>query len=303
MFKSKLEFKGAIIGTLLGDACIPSKGKEKYLTVTHRSADREYLEEKAKLLGYLNKVKVTEGISRLNGKEYPYVNARTLSHPFYTHLHEHMYHDGRKTVDEHVLKCLSPLGLALWYLDDGTLAGEQGWRNPYICSHHFNKVENELLCRMVHKNFGVTFRTIRKHANDKNYYWMRLRRKDRDKFFDIIRPYVPLCMMRKIDPEVYVSDEQYFTTKEAPCAKCGAIVCSNVLSSAKNCAKCNEEGFRSAHSEYYRKKANDRKSMCVQCGKEFIRKSGRQTTHCSKACSGKTRSEMWKNTRGDQAKV
>ena len=34
------------------------------------------------------------------------------------------FHDGRKTVTEHVMKCLTPLGLALWYMDDGTLAGK-----------------------------------------------------------------------------------------------------------------------------------------------------------------------------------
>jgi recombination protein RecA len=214
MFESKLEFKGAVIGMVLGDGCLPNGRKTTHLQMCHRLADKEYLMKKAEMLNYLTSVNVREGVSTLNGKEYPNITLNTLSHPFYNQLHAHMYYDGRKTVDEHAMKCLTPLGLALWYLDDGTLAGEQGFRNPYICSHNFNKVENELMCRMVHKKFGITFRTINKNIGGKSYYWMRLRRKDREKFFEIISPFVPDCMKRKIDCEgPDISDSNMWKSK------------------------------------------------------------------------------------------
>lgn len=223
MFSNRLEFKGAVIGMILGDGCIPTlrEGrKTQHLQLAHRLADKEYAEYKTSLLGYLNETKMINSSNTVKGITYPCVVVRTLSHPFYNKLSDHMYYDGRKTVTEHVMKCLTPLGLALWYMDDGTLAGEMGWRNPFICSHNFNRAENELMCRMVHKKFGITFRTIKKNVKEKTYYWMRLRRKDRDRFFDIIREFVPDCMKRKIDPDIYVNDKRYKKKSEYICKGC-----------------------------------------------------------------------------------
>jgi DNA-directed RNA polymerase subunit RPC12/RpoP len=302
MFKNRLEFKGAVIGMMLGDGCIPSltKGrKTQYFTSCSKLADKEYAEFKRDILSYLNETKITESSTTLNNKVFPNVIVRTLSHPFYNKLYEHMYYDKRKTVTEHVMKCLTPLGLALWYMDDGVLAGEMGWRNPFICSHAFNQVENELLCRMIHKKFGVTFRTIKKNSNGKTYYWMRLRRKDRDKFFDIIREYVPSCMLRKIDPSFYENDKNYTDLKKVTCVTCSKEFEVKKFSIAKNCHSCNEKSLRKSHVKYYDEKKENRKFNCLQCSKEFTRKPGKLTMHCSKICSGKTHSKMWKNKRSD----
>jgi protein-arginine kinase activator protein McsA len=301
MFGSKLEFKGAVIGMILGDGCLPNGRKTTHLQMCHKAADKEYLMKKAEMLQYLTAVNVRDGVSKLNGKEYPNVSLNTLSHPFYNQLHAHMYYDGRKTVDEHVMKCLTPLGLALWYLDDGTLAGEQGFRNPYICSHNFNRVENEMMCRMVHKRFGITFRTINKNVGDKSYYWMRLRRKDREKFFEIISPFIPDCMKRKIDCSLYESDDKYRVEKEMICDSCGLTFNAMIRSEAKNCPKCHLDNLRVGHKSYYANESEKRKESCIQCGTEFIRRPGKNTQHCSKACAGISHSNMWKNKRGDQA--
>ena len=223
MFRNKLEFKGAVVGMLLGDACIANRDrKTAHLQLAHTKSDEEYVIYKAKMLNWLNETKCKEGKSTVNGKVYPYVAARTLSHPFYTKLGNEMYYDGRKTITEHLLKCLTPLGLALWYMDDGTLAGEVGFRCPFMCTHNFNKVENELIARMVHKKFGVTFRVTKKNHKDKTYFWLRLRRGDREKFFEIIEKFVPECMKRKIDPDYYINDQLYFE-KNVPgtCIACG----------------------------------------------------------------------------------
>lgn len=303
MFENKLEFKGAVIGMVLGDGCLPKGRKTTHLQMSHKAADKKYIEMKAKMLEYLTEVKIYEGISTLNEKEYPYISARTLSHPFYNSLYEHMYYDGRKTVDEHVMKCLTPLGLALFYLDDGVFQSEQGVRNPYICSHNFNKVENELMCRMIHKKFGITFRTINKNIGGKSYYWMRLRRKDTEKFFDIIRKYVPECMKRKIDASLYESDEKYRRKEFRHCNKCGNEFDVVFSSQALTCKVCQLKSMREGHRLYYDEKVKVRETKCIQCGKVFYRKPGKNTSHCSKTCSGISHSSFWKNKRGDHAQA
>lgn len=224
---------------VLGDACIPrlAPGRvTQHLQFSHRKADEEYAAMKAKLLGWLNETKMIDSSSTVKGKTYPCVVVRTLSHPFYNSLYEHLYHDGRKTVTEHAMKCLTPLGLALWYMDDGVLAGEMGFRNPFLCTHNFNQVENELMCRMIHKKFGITFRTIRKNTKQGTYYWMRLARGDRDKFFDIIREFVPECMKRKINPDHYENDKNYQNTTRQTCVWCNKEFDRNVLSNKTHCS-------------------------------------------------------------------
>ena len=300
MFKNKLEFKGAVIGMTLGDASIIKRESGScYFKTTHAKKDEEYVFDKSRMLGWLNETKCSDGISKLNGREYPYVVARTLTHPFYSSLYEHMYFDGRKTVNEHVMKCLTPLGLPLWYQDDGTLSGEMGYRCPYICSHNFNQTENELLARMVHKNFGVTFRVIKKNVKEKTYFWLRLRRKDRDSFFEIIKPYISKCMLRKIDPDYYDSDEKYSDKKKIVCESCGNEFDINVRSVATICRECHLKRRVEGHQMFYKEKEEDRKFNCVQCNEVFIRKPGKETIHCSKSCSGKTHSNLWKNKRSN----
>lgn len=240
MFSNRLEFKGAVVGMILGDACIPTlrEGRRtQHLQFAHKAADREYAEFKLQLLAHLNETKIIESSNTVKGITYPCVVVRTLSHPFYNKLSDHMYYEGRKTVTEHVMKCLTPLGLALWYMDDGTLAGEMGYRNPFICSHNFNQCENELMCRMIHKKFGITFRTIRKNVKDKTYYWMRLRRKDREKFFDIIKEFVPDCMKRKINPDFYENDKRYQKKSDAKCQRCGKHYDRLDSSTSNNCSQ------------------------------------------------------------------
>ncbi|OHB70661.1 MAG: hypothetical protein A2W23_02610 [Planctomycetes bacterium RBG_16_43_13] len=303
MFNNKLEFKGAVIGTLLGDACIPTPTRKItcHLQLSHKKADEEYLNMKVNMLRYLTEVTVKEYDQKLDDKIYPQVSARTRSHPFYNSIYDHMYYQGRKTVDEHVLKCLTPLGLALWYFDDGTLAGEMGWRNPYICSHNFNKIENELLCRMVHKRFGVTFRTVKKNIKDKTYYWMRLRRKDREKFLNIVAPFAPQCMRRKIDPLFYENDEKYREEHEMSCEICSKSFIANTHSIAKNCKECNQKILRQEHRFHYDTLAKQRVSKCIQCDKTFEKRPGKKTVHCSRKCSGKSHSSFWENKRSNQA--
>lgn len=207
---------------VLGDATLVQRNPgTAFLQFAHKADDREYVEMKCRLLNWNTSVKTNDGVSKLKGKEYPYVAGRTMTHPLYGSLYDHFYYQKRKTVDEHVMKCLTPLGLALWYFDDGTLAGEVGYRCPFICSHNFNKTENELLAREVHKKFGVTFRAIKKNIKDKTYYWLRLRRKDREKFLDLVSPFAPKCMERKINPEFYDLDKKYneLTIKDT-CIRC-----------------------------------------------------------------------------------
>lgn len=202
---------------LLGDGCIPKvqRGTNAYFRIGHSIKQKEYLMHKKEILDFFTHCRVYEGIAKLKGKEYGTISLDTRVHPFYTKLREHMYFQGRKTVDEHVLKCLTARGLAYLYQDDGCLIDHEGFLTPFICTHNFNKVEVELIARFLQKKFGLQFRT----RKDKEYYSLRLRRMDREKFFDLIKPYVHESMMYKLRDDGKRATG-YGTTLEVKCLKC-----------------------------------------------------------------------------------
>lgn len=202
---------------LLGDACIPKiqRGVNAYLRIGHSIKQKAYMEYKRPMLEYLTGCRVYEPKVRVKGKEYGTITLDTRVHPMYTKLREHMYIDGRKTIDEHVMKCLTPLGFALWYQDDGCLTDHSGFLTPLLCTHGFSKAEVELISRMLQKKFGLQWR-LRK---DKQYYALRLRRTDREAFFNLISPYICPSMEYKIRDDVKKATG-YGTKVDKVCLEC-----------------------------------------------------------------------------------
>lgn len=198
-FKNRLEFKGAVVGMCLGDGHIriPKGGKEAQFSITHCRKQVDYMLYKVKILEYLTSCWVKEGITVLNGKDFANIKMQTKSHPFYTKLMDHLYFDGRRTVDEHVMKCLTPMGLALWYQDDGCLANNDNFLTPFIYTYAYSKTEVEMMSRMLQKMFGLQWRCNRQGK----YYALRLRRSDREAFYELIKPYIQPCMEYKIEDD------------------------------------------------------------------------------------------------------
>jgi hypothetical protein len=182
------ELKGAFIGMVLGDGCLVKQAKHAYLTYVHSIKQKDYALSKTKYLKELTKVNVTYPTTYLNGKPFKKIVVRGLCHPKYTRLYERFYYQGKKTIDEHLLKSLTPLGLAIWYQDDGHY-GNYGDRNYIIlCTHNFNYAEHELMQKWLKYKFELNWSI--KH--DKNGYHLRLNRNQIGDFMDTIKPYMVL---------------------------------------------------------------------------------------------------------------
>lgn len=201
MFESRKEFKGAVIGMVLGDGYLPKMTeamKNTSLSIRHGIAQKDYAEYKADFLRWLTSVDVKEREQSFQYKDgaQRIIDVRTKTHPIYTKLRNRFYYINRKTVTEHLMKCLTPLGLALWYQDDGSLVYHGGYQEVYINSQNFNLTEQELMARHLQKQFGLQFRVNRSQSN---YYSLRLRRKDRALFIDLIGEFVAPSMRYKVE--------------------------------------------------------------------------------------------------------
>lgn len=203
------EFKGIIAGMILGDGCLSfSGGKNAFLRIQHGEKQKEYLDYKVKILKQLTNV--TTYTIKPSGKNNPYTQyaCKTRRHPLYTRLRNIIYPKGKKEVSMTWLSWLNEQGLALWYMDDGSLVkrcsyDKIGARRIYgrlislhTCSFSFE--QNQLLQAFLVERFGLEF-NIKLHSKKTGYYKLAAGAKTANKLFEIIEPYIVPCLKYKLD--------------------------------------------------------------------------------------------------------
>ena len=85
---------------------------------------------------------------------------------------------------------LTPLALAIWYMDDGA----RNRKSAYFNTQQFSVEDQLKLLKLLKRSFGIEGNLNR----DKKYWRIRLYQLDAQKFKDIIYPYMPSCMHYKI---------------------------------------------------------------------------------------------------------
>lgn len=190
------EIRGAIIGMVLGDGSLALSGRSinAHMDFDHCDRQKEYAVWKANILENLTSVRISDGVSVVRGRECSKTRVITKTHPVYTRLWNRFYHNGRKTVDSFLMESLTPLGLAIWYQDDGHLKNHENFLTPMLETNCFNVAEHNVMIKALADKFHLEFRA--NHLNAK-YLMLRLRRKDRDKFFEIIEKHIHPTMAYK----------------------------------------------------------------------------------------------------------
>ena len=123
-------------------------------------------------------------------KDNGYARGMTEVNIAFNHFRDEWY-TPTKEVPDSITK-LGPLGLAIWYMDDGTPHYPTGL---YLSTNGFNHESQVKLVNVLKNNFDITAH-IHKNGNKEVLFVVQ---KDRDKFFDIIRPYVCGSMKYKLE--------------------------------------------------------------------------------------------------------
>lgn len=90
-----------------------------------------------------------------------------------------------------VLSDISPLGLAIWYQDDGSL--NSGY-SAVISTGSFSEEQNKILVNMLKNRFNLDAAS---HVDSRGYCYIRFNAKNSDKFFKLISPYMHPSMQYK----------------------------------------------------------------------------------------------------------
>lgn len=208
-FEKQDDFKQLLIGSLLGDGCICNSGgksKNYYLCIAHSIKQKEYLIFKAAILQKYhlatNYNERTYEDKRFKNPKYTEVRIKTRLNPYFTYIRNICYDDtGHKRINIDIVKDIEPLGLAIWYMDDGYVT-----KNSCIFSScSFTIDEQQKLSKLLLDKFDLHF-TVGK--NDNSLY---LHASDFPKFVKLIEPYVIPSLKYKLVPYskrvLYKSDE------------------------------------------------------------------------------------------------
>lgn len=192
------DLKQLLIGSLLGDGsfCYSSKKtKHCYLSIAHCMRQKEYLEFKKSILdnyGLGTPLLISTYIdNRFKNPKYTECREKSKLHPIFTNIRLKYYdQNGFKRVFKEFVDSIDSLGLAIWYMDDGSVTNN----SCILSTCSFSLDEQRILSEILLNKFNLHF-TIGRNSNS-----MYLLAEDFPKFVKLIKPYVIPSMQYKLIP-------------------------------------------------------------------------------------------------------
>lgn len=209
------EEKDFVLACVLGDGCINKRIVNntiqcRYL-LKHSIKQKEYFDWKvSKLIPILSNGKVNSKPSMEHncGRSGITCVRYEKNHKYLKDLYYFIYENGKKTFSRKVLDRLTAEGVAIWYMDDGSLYNVKyttikeklvKYRTAQLTlSTYISIEENNVIIKYFQEVWGVTFRAVK----DKGFYRLQCGTQEARKFIEIVRPYIHPTMLYKIDIKV-----------------------------------------------------------------------------------------------------
>lgn len=174
-----------VFGTLLGDACLEKNGRHTRLRVDHREEHKEYVLWLAKqLLPFSLKPRRINEMDKRYDKAYPRWHFSTGTHPIFDRIRKLFYVGRKKVVPSCLSDILSPLSLAVWYMDDGFKRND--CKGFYLCTSSYTMEEQKTIQRILQMRF--TIKT--KIHHQRQYARIYIPSAFADLFNEIIEPFI-----------------------------------------------------------------------------------------------------------------
>lgn len=184
-----------IVGLLLGDGHLETqnKGRTFRLKVEHSIRQKDYVDWLYKQLSNMVLTKPQLKLQTVAGKEHEKYWFSTISTGALRFYAGQFYADRKKIVPKMIAKLVTPLSLAVWFMDDGSLKS-RFHRARIINTHCFDGASLQRLQDMLHKNFHI-HTTLRKQREGTQLY---IPSTDIATFITAIKPYIHPTMEYKI---------------------------------------------------------------------------------------------------------
>jgi len=191
------EKRAMLIALVLGDGYIYCKKKYNNcgISITHSIKQEDYIKYKSELLGEIFDTKPPK--LHYNNDEFPGV-VMTKGNKYFRILRKWMYNANKKKISKKILSYLTPKGIAIWYMDDGSLCakkrkGRIHGSELYI-STYISKEENQLIIDYFKDTHDIQFTQVK----SKGKYRLRCGTKQAIKFIELVKPFIISQMSYKI---------------------------------------------------------------------------------------------------------
>lgn len=187
------EQKDIMYGSLIGDAYLRPSGNSYSLSFTHGEKQYEYLKWKLdKFKNFVSQKNLYKYENDFHGNK-PTYSFGTINHPDLTEAFNITHPHGKKFVTKEWLSLLSPLSLAVWYMDDGSL--NKSTHVIVISTNEYCEEEQANMIEFFKDNYDLNLKR-EKRRNDQ--YVLRINASESRKFRDIVKDYIPNCMSYKL---------------------------------------------------------------------------------------------------------
>lgn len=180
----KTHGKELVLYMLLGDGYIDRKN----LFILHSEKQKDYLEWKRNLLT-ANGINCNP-IHYKNNNGFAAYYFLTKPYDFISLYRDILYIPSKQIANRKFLNKLNPLGLAIWYMDDGGLSQKKQngivHANDLMLNTHLSKKENQVIIDYFNEVWEIKFTQVK----NKGLYRLRCGTKEARKFISIVEYYV-----------------------------------------------------------------------------------------------------------------
>jgi len=189
--------KQVLVGTLLGDGCLETRnrGRTYRLKVEHSISQKDYVNWKCQVFKSftLSEPRIHKRMSYgLVRDNYCF---QTLSHGSFRFYGQQFYRDGKKIMPKIISKLLTPLALAVWFMDDGSIKSKQH-KALVIHSQSFNKQDLELIRGVLEVKYKI--KSALRKRKDGSGFVIYLLSETIDIFIALVEPYILSSMKYKL---------------------------------------------------------------------------------------------------------
>lgn len=191
--------------TILGNGCLLKEGRFK---IAHCEKQLDYLRWKQKLLKKygIRTSKISYEIIKAFKKEFKRYYFRTSIYKFAKLYRKIIYTPYKDITKKSILKKITPLALAIWYMDDGSIHFSKRQDGTIKCvsisiATCLTRDKNQILIDYFKNTWGINFHQNKIKSKTPGLYCLRCNTKEARKFIEIIKPYVQQvpCMLYKIN--------------------------------------------------------------------------------------------------------
>ena len=184
------------MGKLLGDGHLETRtdGRTFRLKIEHSMAQKDYVDWQYQELQSLAASPPRRKVQIVLGKEYVKYWFNSISTGGLRFYGQQWYQDRKKHIPERIDRWLTPLTMAVWFMDDGSIKSKYH-HAKIINTQSFSKIDIERLIGVLHGKYGIKA----KLRPQKEGYQIYLLSETIDSFKKAVMPYLVPSMMYKVD--------------------------------------------------------------------------------------------------------